>query len=32
MTFEEAFEESGDSRVVDADQVQMVMHQIHEHL
>jgi len=32
MTFEEIAEESGDSRVADADQVQTAMHQIHEHL
>jgi len=32
MTFEEAVEKAGDSRVIDADQVQTVMHQIQEHL
>jgi len=32
MTFQEAVEESGDARVIDADQVQAAMHQIHEHL
>jgi hypothetical protein len=32
MTFKEATEKSGDSRVVDADQVQMAMQQIHDHL
>ena len=32
MTFEETAEESRDSRVVDADQVQTVMHQINEQL
>jgi hypothetical protein len=32
MTFEEAVGQSGDARVIDADQVQMAMHQLHEHL
>jgi hypothetical protein len=32
MTFEETAEELADSRVVDADQVQMMMHQFHAHL
>jgi len=32
MTFEEAADEPRDSRVIDADSVQMAMHQIHEHL
>jgi hypothetical protein len=32
MSFEEMAEESRDSRVTDADQVQSTMHQIHEHL
>jgi len=32
MTFEEAVEEARDLRVVDADQVQKMMYQIHEHL
>jgi hypothetical protein len=32
MTFEEATKQSGDSRVIDADQVQTAMQQIHEHL
>jgi len=31
MTFEETAGEPGDSRVIDADQVQVAMHQIHEH-
>jgi len=32
MTFEEVVSESGDSRVIDAVQVQTAMNQIHEHL
>ena len=32
MTFEETVEASGDSRAIDADQVQMATHQVHEHL
>jgi len=32
MTFEETTTESGDSRVIDTNQVQAAMHQIHEHL
>jgi hypothetical protein len=32
MTFEETAEELGDSRVVDADHVQITLHQVHEHL
>jgi hypothetical protein len=32
LTFEEAAEEPGDLRIVDADQVQTTIHQIHEHL
>jgi thioredoxin reductase len=32
MSFEEATEEPEDSRIVDADQVQTTMRQIHEHL
>jgi len=32
MSFEEMAEESRDSRVIDADQVQSTMRQIHEHL
>jgi hypothetical protein len=32
MTFEEIAEEPGDPRILDADQVQTIMHQIHEHL
>jgi hypothetical protein len=32
MTFEERAEASGDPRILDADQVQTTMHQIHEHL
>jgi hypothetical protein len=31
MSLEETAEESRDSRVIDADQVQVTMHQIHEH-
>jgi len=30
MTFEDAIDDPGDSRIVDADQVQAAMHQIHE--
>ena len=32
MMFEETAEEPGDSREIDADQIQTAMHQIHEHL
>jgi hypothetical protein len=32
MTVDVADEEPGDSRAIDADQVQAAMHQIHEHL
>jgi hypothetical protein len=32
MAFEETTEESGDARVIDVDQVQTAMNQIHQHL